>query len=227
MSDASQDSQVRARTRLKISETALRLFTEEGFDQVPVQRIADEAGITQRTFFRYFSSKDSVLFSHEFSNVHHLEDLLTEKLQTADSALGALKESLLELTAFYDNNRNTLTTIYGIILGSATLRAAYREQQMRLDDLAAWALDGKTTFDQLTEQPSLQSRITASIVFSIFRPVIRAWLCGELQGSLLEVSKKSWDSVTPLIDTAAEQSKMLTQKIDEQNALIAASQTEH
>ena len=44
---------------------ALRLFTVQGFEQTSVEQLAAEAGITRRTFFRYFSSKNEVLW-HAF-----------------------------------------------------------------------------------------------------------------------------------------------------------------
>ncbi|MFD6414147.1 TetR family transcriptional regulator, partial [Nocardia asteroides] len=49
-----------ARGRLR--EAALELFMERGFEQTMVADIAERAGVTARTFFRYFADKREELF---------------------------------------------------------------------------------------------------------------------------------------------------------------------
>ncbi|WAE70924.1 TetR family transcriptional regulator [Streptomonospora nanhaiensis] len=49
-------------TQGRLEQAALELFTDHGYDNVTVARIAERAGITRRSFFRYFPDKREVLF---------------------------------------------------------------------------------------------------------------------------------------------------------------------
>ena len=51
----------KAQTRREIAESALGLFVRHGYEAVSVEAIAEEAGVSLRTFYRYFSAKDEVL----------------------------------------------------------------------------------------------------------------------------------------------------------------------
>src|SRR5262252_4534806 len=48
--------------RGRLEQAAMDLFIERGFEQVTVAEIASRAGLTERTFFRYFADKREVLF---------------------------------------------------------------------------------------------------------------------------------------------------------------------
>jgi AcrR family transcriptional regulator len=53
----------REATRTALREAALARFVRDGFDATSIADIAADVGVTPRTFYRYFASKDEVLFA--------------------------------------------------------------------------------------------------------------------------------------------------------------------
>jgi AcrR family transcriptional regulator len=51
----------KASTRQALEDAALRRFAADGYDETSVDAIAADAGVSTRTFFRYFATKDEVL----------------------------------------------------------------------------------------------------------------------------------------------------------------------
>jgi AcrR family transcriptional regulator len=50
------------RTRQVIADTAMRLFVERGFDAVTVSEVAEAAGVSEKTVFNYFPTKEDLFF---------------------------------------------------------------------------------------------------------------------------------------------------------------------
>lgn len=66
---------------LRLQQAAFALYAERGFDATTVAEIAERAGLTKRTFFRYFADKREVLFGGS--------DVLRELLADATAAAPA------------------------------------------------------------------------------------------------------------------------------------------
>ncbi|MFE2727152.1 TetR family transcriptional regulator [Kitasatospora sp. NPDC059327] len=56
----------KARTRESIRTAALDLFEEQGFERTTVDQICRRADVAHRTFFRYYATKEALLFGWDF-----------------------------------------------------------------------------------------------------------------------------------------------------------------
>lgn len=70
--------QKKKRTREALYEAALEQFEAHGFKAVTVDAIAGEVGVSPRTFFRYFDSKEAVLFCDWENDLAELEAYFLE-----------------------------------------------------------------------------------------------------------------------------------------------------
>ena len=68
--------------RGRLAQAAPELFAGQGFERTTVADIAQRAGVTERTFFRYFADKREVLFD----DGHALQDRLVEAIAAAPPA---------------------------------------------------------------------------------------------------------------------------------------------
>jgi len=66
----------RQATRDSLREVALAKFADEGFDNVTVAEVAEAVGVTERTFYRHFPTKESILFQDYESRLDWLSTAL-------------------------------------------------------------------------------------------------------------------------------------------------------
>ncbi len=69
----------RTQTHEALRQVALERFASEGFGKVTVQQLAREAGVTERTFFRHFPTKEAVLFQDYETQLEWLADALARR----------------------------------------------------------------------------------------------------------------------------------------------------
>lgn len=60
----------RQQTKLRLTDEAIRLTIERGFDHFTVDELAEAVGISRRTFFNYFASKEDVLLGDQREDAH-------------------------------------------------------------------------------------------------------------------------------------------------------------
>jgi TetR/AcrR family transcriptional regulator, regulator of mycofactocin system len=86
-------------TRDEITAVAMALFTQRSFDEVSVDDIAAAAGIARRTVFRYYSSKNAIVWGDFDSHLEVMRALLDETPDTVDIST-ALRQALLTFNDF-------------------------------------------------------------------------------------------------------------------------------
>ncbi|MEU6609407.1 TetR/AcrR family transcriptional regulator [Streptomyces shenzhenensis] len=74
----------------RLKQAALELYLEHGYDNVTVTHIAERAGLTRRSYFRYFPDKREVLFAGS----EHLPPALAEAILAADPDTAPLTAAL-------------------------------------------------------------------------------------------------------------------------------------
>jgi AcrR family transcriptional regulator len=79
----------------RLQEAALELYSAPGYDKVTVAEISEHAGLTRRTFFRYFSDKREVLFF----GAENLEAFVAEGVLEAPPGTPALEVVATALAA--------------------------------------------------------------------------------------------------------------------------------
>jgi len=96
---SSSDAWARRRIRIakEIEHAALVLFAVDGPDSVTVEQIAEAAGISVRTFFRYFPNRDEVMFAVPRRQVDEMCALVAARPATEsvlDAFIAAVHESV-------------------------------------------------------------------------------------------------------------------------------------
>lgn len=109
-------------TRGGISDVAIALFAERGFDATSVDDIAEAAGIARRTFFRYFPSKSAVPWGDFDAGLDVLRNLLAD-MPTESSIPDALVSALVRFNSFPDEERDIHRTRMRLIFEVPALQA--------------------------------------------------------------------------------------------------------
>ena len=89
----------RATSRAALERLGFELFARQGFDATTVDDIAAAAGIGRRTFFRYFASKNDLVWGDFEEQLRRLDELLTAA-DPAAPMMDALRGAVVEFNRF-------------------------------------------------------------------------------------------------------------------------------
>lgn len=137
----------------RLGTSAVTLFAQRGFESVTVEEIAAHAGVTARTFFRYFPSKETVIVDIYDQTNARLVELISDGEDHPPGVLAALAQAMVQWSQEYGDlfdafrrlseNSETLlaATLVHTLDWEQNLAAALRGRFPGLDDTDAhiWA----------------------------------------------------------------------------------------
>ena len=108
-----------AQFRVHVASQAIRLFSENGYDATTVEQIAAAAGVSRRTFFRQFRSKEDVIFADHESLLEHVAEFLAS--DSADPWASVCEAAGLVFD-FFRRNRDLSMRRYRVVQHVPALR---------------------------------------------------------------------------------------------------------
>ena len=174
-------------SRGRLEQAALALYEERGFENTTVAEIAARAGLTERTFFRYFADKREVLFG----GAGALQDLLVRAvaeapadvapLRAVGDALGAAGGLLQERPEFSRQRQ-------AVIASNVEL---HERELIKLATLAAALADALR--DRGVKDPA--ASLTAEAGIAVFRVAFERWVGEPLDRDLRQLISDSLEEL--------------------------------
>jgi AcrR family transcriptional regulator len=174
--------------RARLVEAALHLFSEQGYDRTTVAEIADRAGLTKSTFFRYFPDKREVLAAGQ----EVLSQLLTEGIASAPAdatPLAAVAAGLERAAgAMTPLNRELAPRVKAVIATSTELQERDALKQVGLAAAVVQALRARGV-------PERVAALAAELGALAFKEAFAEWITAKGDQSLGELALKALDDL--------------------------------
>jgi AcrR family transcriptional regulator len=161
------------RTRQEIAEQAMRLFCQRGFDRVTVAEVAAAAGVSEKTVFNYFPTKEDLFFDE----VPEREAALVEAIQTrkpGESIVAALRR--LQIGECPRLCSPGFLEFARIIEGSQALRAKELEVMVRFTETLSRAIREDLGVPEI--DATVAANLLVSVHWQLFRSARRQALAG-------------------------------------------------
>lgn len=163
--------QTRTVVRSLLARTAIELFAEKGYDNTTLEEVATAAGISRRTLFNYFRSKEDLALSSLAEQGELIAARLAERPADEDpwtalrEAFGVLEE--IDMTA--EGRLEFITLLFG----NDSLRAGHAEKQGRWQDLFAPHIEPRLPD---SDRRTLQARAIAAAAIVCMQTANEEWV---------------------------------------------------
>lgn len=160
--------------REELGEVALRLLAAQGFECTTIDQIVEAAGVSRRTFFRYFKSKEDVIIEFLGDLAGRIgRDLAARPAQ--EPPLTALRLALRAATGTIGEHRRKSVALTKLIMGSPALRGRYFDRQADLQRALAAVLAERAG----AGAPDLRTELTAAMGVKAFDLALERWAAAD------------------------------------------------
>ncbi|MFE5336576.1 TetR/AcrR family transcriptional regulator [Isoptericola sp. NPDC056573] len=185
----------REAVRGRITEVALDLFAEHGFEQVTVEQIAAAAGMSARSFHRYFPAKEDVVIGDPARWGEYVRDTLADR--PADEpvwdSLHASFEALLALSPDREDSERGKLAMR--VLGStASLRARNLEKHLLWAQMLTPIIAGRLDGDDV----ALRAEIIVQAALAAFDVALTTWSTPQDYGTAVDLLHRAFATLTPV-----------------------------
>jgi AcrR family transcriptional regulator len=176
----------RQETLQRIAETGLKLFVANGYEATTLEAVAAAAGISRRTFFHYFKSKEELLLAWQGTGFEQaLRPAIMEEFPD-QNPLDAALNCLLKLVSRYETDESII--VDRLLRSTEALRA--RKQAVYVD--MEQALLGAMC--ELWPEPKRRAslRIVAMVSIGAMRLAVETWRQENGKRSLAKYLRESF-----------------------------------
>lgn len=167
------------RTRDALIEAAMGLFAAKGYDRTTVREITDEVDVSERTFFRYFASKEDLVLSFIRDGLSGFAEALMARPAQEDpltAARNAFGDSLRQRAA--DEPSPSYLSVVELVESTPVLMAAYLRYVHDHDDELALILAQREGIDPAADR---RPRVLAAVIAALVFLANRDWRDGDDQ----------------------------------------------
>jgi AcrR family transcriptional regulator len=153
-------------TRQRISDVATILFGARGFDNVKVSTIADIVGVSEKTVYNYFPTKESMVLDWADETVESLARVIREcppSESLTAAVVRAMKEDMERFDEVPDDVVVFLPRFMELIDSTPALRAAWLEMYDRIVNVATEALAARAEVDPRDPEPMIAARALSGL----------------------------------------------------------------
>jgi AcrR family transcriptional regulator len=179
----------RTATRDRIRASALRLFSEQGYDATTVEQIAAAAGVSHMTFFRYFPAKEDVAM---WDGYDPLIAGVIAQTPAAWPLTRRIRTVLVEgMRLIYAAERDTMLAQNKLIVATPALRARLWADQIATQQLILEALGASQD-----HQPTFEDKVTVAACLAAASTAILTWVENDGTPDLPDLMEQAFDTLT-------------------------------